>query len=85
MGYVENLGANKEIIVNNSHCRNSDLANLLVIAPRIKYHLTQQTFVGLEYSYNSAGWGSDYNSKGKPTNSSDFVNHRTLLSVRYTF
>ncbi len=85
VGYIENLGSNKNIVVEKSHSRDPLLASLFVISPRIKYHITPQTFVGLEYSYNSANWGKNFNAKGKPIDTDDFVNHRTLLSVRYTF
>jgi len=84
-GYLENLGASDKISVVENYSRDPLLANIWVISPRLRYHVTPQACVGLEYSYTQAEWGNSEDNYGKPQNVENFHNHRTLLSVRYNF
>lgn len=95
IGYLKNLGASDKISIVDSFSRDPRLANLWVISPRLRYHVTPQACVGIEYSYTQAGWGgteilnntevAKFDNYGKPQNVENFHNHRTLLSVRYNF
>ena len=87
VGYLKNLGASDKISVEEDLSRDPRLANIWVISPRLRYHVTPQACVGLEYSYTQAGWGelNQFDDYGKPQNVENFHNHRTLLSVRYNF
>ncbi|MGQ1947225.1 DcaP family trimeric outer membrane transporter [Geofilum sp. OHC36d9] len=85
-GYLNNRGASKEITVEPYFSRNPEVKDVLSISPRIRYHLTPQASLNLEYLYSQAGWGhGTYDANGIPQNVKNYVNHRTLLAVRYTF
>jgi hypothetical protein len=85
-GYLSNLGSSKEITVESDFSRNPEVKHVLSISPRLRYHITPQASVNMEYLYSQAGWGDGtYDLNGIPQNVKNYVNHRTLLSVRYTF
>jgi len=85
-GYLSNLGSSKEITVQSDYSRDPNVKNVLSISPRIRYYLTPKASINLEYLYSQAGWGDGtYDLNGIPQNVKNYVNHRTLLAVKYTF
>lgn len=84
-GYLKNYGASENIEVINSLGRDSDIASVLIFSPRIRYLIGTHVWVGVEYIYNKAAYGSSFTPKGKPENTTSYVNHRSILSLRYSF
>ncbi len=84
-GYLTNLGASENVTVVNELGRDLQVGEVWAISPRIRYLLGSHVWVGVEYLYTNAGWGTSYNAKGKPENMDNFVNQRAMLSFRYTF
>lgn len=87
IGYLENLGAAKKVVVDKNLSNDPNLAHLWAISPRLRYHVTPQACVGVEYLYTLAAWSENeqLNQYGKPQTVESVHNHRTLLSVRYSF
>jgi hypothetical protein len=85
IGYLKALGNSKEVDVVKELSFHPDVTDVLSVAPRILYHVNSHTWIGLEYMYTQAAWGSSYDSNGAPIDLKDYVNHRTLLSFRYNF
>jgi len=96
IGNISNLGADTDIIVNEELGRDSNIGNILMITPRVRYLIGTHVWVGIEHIYNVAGYGlqldantnkyvSSFDSKGKPTNLKNYTANRTQLSFRFTF
>lgn len=84
-GYLKNYGASEEINVISDLSRDPNIGDLIVITPRMKYLIGQHAYIGLEYIFTRAGYGSSYTEKGKPVGLKNYINHRTMLSFRFTF
>lgn len=104
LGNISNLGASDNIILSEKDGdnkpdlgRDTNIGNLLMITPRIRYLIGSHVWVGIEHIYSVAGYGfktdptdptkqiRSYDAKGKPTNLKNFTTNRTQLSFRYTF
>lgn len=85
IGYLKNHGATQPIEVINTLGRDPNIANVLVVSPRLRYLIGSHVWIGVEYTYNKADYGSAFTSKGKPVNTTSYLNHRSLLSLKYSF
>ena len=85
IGYLKNYGASEIIEVINALGRDANIASVLVFSPRLRYLIGSHVWIGAEYTYNKAAYGSEVTSKGKPANTTSYVNHRTQLSLKYSF
>ena len=84
-GYSQNMGSSEKYTAIKDYTRNGDLSYIYRISPRITTTSGPIT-VGIEYLYNAAVYGTKFNGKGKPTETAPAtVNHRMILSARYTF
>ena len=85
VGYSQNMGATEKYTAIKDYTRNGELDYIYRISPRITTSSGPIT-LGFEYMYNAAAYGTEFNSKGKPTKSaSPTTNNRITLSARYTF
>ncbi|TCO08371.1 hypothetical protein [Natronoflexus pectinivorans] len=85
VGYTEALGASENVDGATAFGRDTRVANVFTISPRLRYHINTATWVALEYMYTEAGWGNSYDEKGVPSDVKTYANNRILLSMRYTF
>lgn len=84
-GYAQNMGSSEKYTPIKDYTRNGDLSYIYRIAPRATVTSGAITF-GVEYMYNAAAYGTNFNTKGKPTaTATPTINHRAILSARYTF
>jgi hypothetical protein len=84
-GYLKAMGASEEVTVIPGLSLKPDVADVIAIAPRLKYHIGTHTWIGAEYMWTQAGWGKSYDSYGAPSEVENYTNHRLLLSLRYHF
>lgn len=84
-GYLKNYGASEAIEVIGSLGRDPNIASVMIFSPRLRYLIGSHVWVGVEYIFNKAAYGNTFTSKGKPIDTTSYVNHRTLLSFKYSF
>lgn len=85
IGYLKNYGAAESIEVINTLGRDANIASVLVFSPRLRYLIGSHVWIGVEYTYNKAAYGSEVTAKGKPVNTTRYINHRPQLSLKYSF
>lgn len=95
-GYLKALGTGDKIDeVLKDFSRDSEIKDILMVAPRITYNLHKNLSAAFEYMWITAGWGGNgdlnanaedkYNKFGVPINVENFDNHRLLFSITYSF
>lgn len=95
-GYLEATGTRESIDeVLNDFSRDSEIQNILIVAPRLNYLMHKNLTASFEYMWTRAGWGAKedldnpegdkYNNHGVPLNVENFANHRLLFSITYSF
>lgn len=83
-GYTENMGTVDEV-AGNIQARGANIMNIYRISPRLVYNLGKFR-CGLEYAYNSAAYGEgNADEYGIYDDTKDAVNHRFILSARFSF
>ncbi len=82
IGYSKNLGA-KENISKTIYSRESSIANIFRISPRIVFKSNNLTF-GSEFEFTSAAYGTP-DDKGIPVNLTNAANSRILFTAIYNF
>jgi len=86
-GISFNLGATDKITKdNNFYDRDSNIAYIIRIAPRIVYTNNKLVFA-LEYSHDKAAYAEEFDEYYRPktNNLKEGVNHRILFSAKYHF
>lgn len=84
-GYTENLGSDHSFLDIPGLQRYTDLHYLYRLSPRLTYFTNNLSF-GIEYSYYSAVYASEFDQNRKPTESMDpAINNHIILNARYTF
>jgi hypothetical protein len=66
VGSITNLGGSEDMTINTSLGRGSDIVNILMIVPRLRYQIGTHVWVGIENIFSQAGYGAGFTSKGKP-------------------
>lgn len=86
-GHTKAYGASEdiEIIPQYALPLSNEIGHLYSVSPRINYIIAKKTSLGMQYAYTVAGYGDDFDAKGKPINLSDVSNHRVTVSIQYTF
>jgi hypothetical protein len=82
-GYTENLGTDKNVIINTELCRDADLKKITRIAPRI-VSINGPIVLGFEYIYTTATYGKFLGNRIHFTNNNS-TNHRFLATIQYNF
>ena len=88
-GFTQNLGALKKITKTNNpyfYDRNSDIAYIMKISPRMLYSINKLVFA-VEYSYDRALYATEFDEYYKPRTTNLLIsqNHRVLFSAKYHF
>jgi hypothetical protein len=85
VGYTANMGAHEVVEVQPDLSRSEGkVASLYAFSPRLKY-IIGKAWVGAEWLYSTAAWGSEFDGYGVPVDTEEYANHRFLLSLRYNF
>ncbi len=85
VAYTENMGANEKAVSISGLAIGSNIGNMYTVAPRLRFYATPKVWLGIEWMYTVAAYGSDYNDNAKPINLENVSNHRFTTSLRYTF
>ncbi|NLF43593.1 MAG: hypothetical protein GX587_12935 [Bacteroidales bacterium] len=84
-GYTSNLGSKDDYIVIPTYNRNDDLHYVYRLSPRLVYKVSNLSF-GLEWSYVTAVYGREFDSKRKVTSDLDPVsNNHIIFQTKYSF
>ncbi len=86
-GVTNNLGTKDESMIldtETGYTLGSNISKIIAYSPRVVFKSGKMT-IGLELLHTIASYGTEYTSKSKPTNTSDFSNDRLTLGVRYNF
>jgi hypothetical protein len=83
-GYTQNMGASTQITVIEALSREPEIGYIVALSPRVRY-IIGPVVAGAEWLWTSAAWGDSLDTFGVPEKTSNFVNHRFLLSLRYNF
>lgn len=84
-GYTANMGSHEEVEVIGELSRSEGrIASVFAISPRLKY-ITGKAWIGFEWLYTSAAWGTQFDRYGVPEETKNYINNRLLLSLRYNF
>ncbi len=85
-GLAGSLGSNDRIDTQGPvwYNRGANIANTYRLSPRVVYTQKGIRFA-LEYLYNSADYGVSLDNYGKPENITTTINHRVLVSAKYSF
>lgn len=85
IGYTQNMGASEAATSHPALTLGGNIGSMYTIAPRLRYYAMPKVWLGIEWMYTTAAYGSEYNDKAKPVNLKSVANHRITTSLRYTF
>ena len=85
LGYTQNRGAIDKATPLSGFSIGGNIADMYTIAPRIKFYATPKIWLGAEWMYTVAAYGSGYDENAKPVDLTDYVNSRFTVSMRYAF
>lgn len=90
IGYTENLGANAraKLIVESGktpYNLGADIGKMYTFAPRVRFLAAPKIWLGIEWMYTVAAYGSGYDDYATPINLNEVANNRITTSLRYTF
>lgn len=79
-GYSQNLGTDEDVSGGTAYGRATNMKNMFRVSPRLVYNAGKVRFAG-EVEYTAASWGTAYDTKFVPQNTSDVNNIRILLAT----
>nr|WP_321453820.1 hypothetical protein [uncultured Carboxylicivirga sp.] len=85
LGFTKNMGASEEANYLSDYTLGGTIGKMYSIAPRVKFFATSKVSLGIEWMYAVASYGSEFDTKAKPVNLTDYSNHRVTTMLKYAF
>ena len=92
LGFMKNLGADKDLILNDNGKnllwvyggKDNNIDLIYRVCPQIEYLVGNFTF-GLEYEMTTTAYGKKIESNGRVSDTHNVSNNRVMLSAKYSF